>query len=113
MSLCYVCSCLFFMVFHIFLTLSMTAMWLRDLTYFYETNSDFLDEENSVINLQKLQQISKTIYDLNLRNCSNYDFVVDLECKDTILYTLAMALDAEDLYETCLVKHPVNQRDTF
>lgn len=87
-------------------------MWLRDLTYFYETNSDFLDEQQTVINLQKLQQIAKTIYDLNLRNCSNYNFFVDLDCKETILFTLAMAKDAEGVYETCLVTHPVNQRES-
>ena len=84
-------------------------MCLRDLTYLYETSPDLVDEENSVINLLKIHRIASTIYNMNLSNCARYMFLVDEDCKEVILFTLAMAKNSEEIYENCLVRHPVNQ----
>merc|ERR1712137_35814 len=81
---------------------------LRDLTFIQDGNSDFLEDKDvRVINVEKWHQIATTIYELNIHESPFYSYPVDLDCKDSILYTLAQAQDADQLYELSLQQRPL------
>jgi len=48
-------------------------MYLRDITYVYDGNSDYLDEEKTLINLEKLTLASAILSDIQKFQSVPYD----------------------------------------
>lgn len=74
-----------------------------------------MNEDNSsvrVLNLEKLHQIANTIYNLRMQE-QTFAFLLDEDCKEKILVTLAMAQSADQLYEMSLSQRSFLERGSL
>jgi hypothetical protein len=91
------------------------AVCLRDLTFIADSYPDFIDEEKTVVNLEKIHIITTTIFDSNLHltSTTHFHFKIDSSLRERILVTLANAMDEDQLYHLSLKIQPLSNQASF
>jgi len=86
------------------------GMYLRDITYVYDGNSDYLDEEKTLINLEKLTLASAILSDIQKFQSVPYDIPVDDALRAYLLNV--KYLDEEALHTRSLECEPPEQSES-
>ena len=81
------------------------GVYLRDLTFLEVGNPTFVDEEEKMINYDKLRMIAKVLIEIQTFKEISYEFVPVQEIQN-LLTTKMITFDEEELYEMSLRLEP-------
>ncbi|KAI9276236.1 ras guanine nucleotide exchange factor domain-containing protein [Sporodiniella umbellata] len=82
------------------------GIYLQDLTFIEDGNSDFLRKSNHLINFAKRQKVADVIQELRQRQNFAYNFITIPEFQEFIQSQLDYEHDTEKLYERSLLLEP-------